>query len=92
MSKKNTQQNSSPNKPQAAPKAKGPKLPLKTRFINFFKEKRAFFITEPLASLKNEEYKNSWWNGQHPFYRLIFATLVFLAFVFIPFLSFAFKT
>lgn len=88
MSKKNTQQNSTPNKPQAAPKAKGPKLPLKTRFINFFKEKRAFFITEPLASLKNEEYKNTWWNGQHPFYRLIFATLVFLAFVFIPFLSF----
>ncbi len=88
MSKKKNQPHPIPNKPQAAPKAKGPKLPLKIRIINFFKAKRVFFITEPLASLKNEEFKNTWWNGQHPFYRLIFASLVFLAFVFIPYLSF----
>jgi tetratricopeptide (TPR) repeat protein len=87
MSKKKNQPIPNSPKPQSK-KPKGPKLPLKTRIAHFFTQKRLFFINEPLASLKSEEYKNCWWNGQHPFYRFIFASMVFMAFIFIPFLSF----
>jgi tetratricopeptide (TPR) repeat protein len=88
MSKKKTPPASIPDKPKPAAKVKGPKLPLKTRIANYFSEKRAFFITEPLASLKDADQKGNWWNGQHPFYRFIFAALCLLAFVIIPVLSF----
>ncbi len=88
MSKKKNQPLPSTPKPKVASRPKGPKLPLKTRIQNFLQAKRAFFISEPLASLKNIENKNLWWNGQHPMYRFIFALLVALSFIFIPFLSF----
>jgi len=87
MSKKKIQPTAAP-KPQQAAKPKGPKLPLKTRLINFFSEKYAFFISEPLSSLRDPEQKGNWWNGEHPFYRLIFISLVTLSFIIIPTLSF----
>ncbi|MCC6721670.1 MAG: hypothetical protein IT243_05665 [Bacteroidia bacterium] len=60
----------------------------KERIKNFVASKRNFFFTEPIQSLKNVEYANTWWNGQHPFYRFIFAILVICSFIFIPYLSF----
>jgi len=88
MSKKKLQQTAIPQKPEPVRKVKELKQPLKIRFRNFFKEKQTFFITEPIASLSNSEEKKNWWNGQHPFYRFIFAALVFLSLIFIPMLSF----
>lgn len=67
---------------------KSEKKSIKEKLADFISEKKAFFFTEPLTSLKNVEYKNSWWNGQHPFYRFIFAILVLCSFIFIPYLSF----
>lgn len=87
MSKKKIQQTAVPKPPQAQ-KPKGPKPPLKTRLINFLNEKHAFFIKEPLASLRDAEQKGNWWNGNHPFYRMIFISLVALSFIIIPTLSF----
>lgn len=72
-------------KPQKATKTK---LPLKQRMIQYWHSRTAFFFREPLNALKEESFKNQWWNGEHPFYRLIFASLVVLAFIAIPFLSF----
>lgn len=74
--------------PQVKAKNKTISKPFKERVLDFIKGKREFFFTEPLASLKNEEYKNTWANGQHPFYRFIFAILVICSFIFIPYLSF----
>ncbi len=88
MSKKKFQQATLPQKQQSAQKPKGPKLSFRQKVSAFFISKKIFFISEPLDSLKQEEYKNTWWNGQHPFYRFIFAVLVALAFVCLPYLSF----
>ncbi|NUM31721.1 MAG: glycosyltransferase family 39 protein [Bacteroidetes bacterium] len=75
---------------QAKPKNKEIRKPLKERFKDFFTQKRTFFFTEPLAALKQDEFKKTWANGQHPFYRFIFAILVISSFIFIPYLSFDF--
>lgn len=88
MSKKKKPETEAPSKPTAQAKPKGPKQPISVRLRSFFKEKYAFFVTEPFASLKNTEYKDAWWNGEHPFYRLIFASLVTICFLAIPTLSF----